>query len=513
MRSFPAAGIVLWLVLPGLGLAACGGSGSGDSGGGPGEPPGPPAISFDPAEARFTSDRANPTSSSRVRVWLDNVTTSELFISGSFTRFATVRVDIELADTDRIPLIIHHRPAGTLHNGTYTDRVTFNACLDQACDRPVVGSPLAVTYTYTVTGTDPETGETGPPADSIAAPLEVQSRVALSHDVRDAEYSRSLDRVVMVATVPGNALYVYDPATGTEESVALAEEPTAVSISPDGLTAAVGHRGSISIVDLGQVGQPQPPEPLQLATTADAFDVALDGQGRAHVTTYGETDVTPVDLVTIDIATGVERRITTVGYGNVVARLEPIGGYLFIGRSDSGVVEKWDMTGDFGQLINYADTECSGSYGCGESWFNESGSRVYQQSGRVIGTDGPQNMNLPHVGDLALSGSESTLGDNLIVWLDHHTARNEIAVVDAAPVWCNVPDFGNPCYPRFSTFDSGLLTRLSIHSFAPMKIDGTPHIHRGLFVFYRSDGSSKVLLSRLDTMFDPERNHYLSVLE
>jgi hypothetical protein len=101
----------------------------------------------------------------------------------------------------------------------------------------------------------------------------------------------------------------------------------------------------------------------------------------------------------------------------------------------------------------------------------------------------------------------------LIVWLDHHAARNEIALIDAHPIWCNLPEFGNPCYPRFATFDSELLARLSIHSIAPIEIDGTPHIQRGLFVFYKSDGASQVLLSRLDTMSDLGRAYYLSMLE
>ena len=507
MRTFSAAGMALWVILPGLGLAACGGSGSGSSGGGSEEPPGPPTISFNPAETNFTSDRAQPTPDSRLRLMLENVTASELFVRWDFTQGATMTVDLEILDTDRLPLIIRHRPPGTLFNGTYTERVTFYACLDSACNRPLVGSPLSITYTYTVTG-DPDL-----PADSAAAPLPVLSRVALPHDVRDAEYSRSLDRVVMAATYPANALYVYDPATGTEASVALAEEPTAVSISPDGLTAAVGHRGSISIVDLVQVGQPQPPEPLQLTTTANAFEIVLDGLGRAHVIPEPEAEGASVDLHTIEVATGVERVTTFIGGDELRARLQPNGGYLFTGYFGAGFVEKWDVTGAFANRVNYADMECSSRFACGNVWFDEPGARVYSQSGRIIGTDGPQNMNLPHLGDLALSGSEAEDDFTTIVWLDHFAARNEIASIEDQPIWCKLLEFNNPCYPRFATFDSELLTRLSIHSIAPMEMDGAPHVQRGLFVFYRTDGTSKILLSRLDTMSDPDRAYYLSVLE
>jgi hypothetical protein len=117
------------------------------------------------------------------------------------------------------------------------------------------------------------------------------------------------------------------------------------------------------------------------------------------------------------------------------------------------------------------------------------------------------------VGNLNLLGSETPDRDNLIVWLDYYTPRNEIAIVDAHPLWCNLPEFGKPCYSRFGTFDGELFTRLSTHSIAPMEIDGTRHIQRGLFVFYRSDGASKVLISRLDTLSDLDRAYYLSLVE
>lgn len=440
---------------------------------------------------------------------LQNVTTSELYISGSFTQGAIMTVEVELLDTDRIPLIINHRPPGTLFNGTYSDRVIFHACLDQACNRPLAGSPLSITITYTVTG-EPDLAP-----DPEASPLPVLSRVSLPHDVQDAEYSRSLDRVVMTATYPGNALYVYDPATDTEASVALAAEPTAVSVSPDGLSVAVGHRGSISVVDLLRVGQPQSPAPLQLATTLNAFDVVLDGRGRAHVIPEPEGIGASVDLHTIEIETASETYTTGIGAGQAYARLQPIGGHLFTSYLEGGQVEKWDITGVTADWINSASMECSSSnsYGCGKVWFDEPGARVYSQSGRIIGTDGPQNLNLPHLGNLTLSGSEAADDLTTIVWLEHFAARDEIAAIEDQPIWCNLPSFNRPCYPRFGTFDSELLTRRSIRSIAPIELDGTPHIQRGLFVFYRTDGASKIMLSRLDTMSDPNRAFYLSVLE
>ncbi|MGB8398203.1 YncE family protein, partial [Bradyrhizobium sp.] len=312
-----------------LGLPTCGGSGSGGPGA-PADPPPTPSISFDPATTGFTSDRAHPTVKSNVILTLHNTTTAGLVLYGDYTKAAITGVDVDLRGPTLVPVFIYHRPPSTLFNGTYTDRLTIHTCRDQACTQPLAGSPLTIPITYTVTGTDPATGETGPPPDLEATPLPVQGRAALTHDVRDAEYSRSLDQIVMAATYPANALYVYDTSTGTEKSVPLTKQPTSVSVSPDGLSAAVGHEGLISVVDLAQVGQQPAHDPLLVKVSGTVFDLVLDGQGRVHF--IPDTDQ-PGSIHTIDIATGTEELGALVPpvYGRTYARLHPSGSFLFVG--------------------------------------------------------------------------------------------------------------------------------------------------------------------------------------
>jgi len=64
-----------------------------------------------------------------------------------------------------------------------------------------------------------------------------------------AEWIAALQRIVMVSSSP-NQLHLFDPATGTTQSVALGAAPVSLSIAPSGLHAAVGHVGSASYVDL-----------------------------------------------------------------------------------------------------------------------------------------------------------------------------------------------------------------------------------------------------------------------
>ena len=64
-----------------------------------------------------------------------------------------------------------------------------------------------------------------------------------------AEYSTALDRIVMISANP-NQLHIYDAVSGADTKVNLAKAPVALSVSPDGLFAAVAHDLSVSYVNL-----------------------------------------------------------------------------------------------------------------------------------------------------------------------------------------------------------------------------------------------------------------------
>lgn len=53
----------------------------------------------------------------------------------------------------------------------------------------------------------------------------------------------------MVSASP-NELHIYDPITQADQIVPLTCTPLSVSVRPDGLAAAVGHSGHVSIVNL-----------------------------------------------------------------------------------------------------------------------------------------------------------------------------------------------------------------------------------------------------------------------
>ena len=73
--------------------------------------------------------------------------------------------------------------------------------------------------------------------------------VNLNFQPVDAEFSTSLNRMVMVSAFP-NQIHIYNPVTNADVAVTLPAAPNSVSVSPDGFFAAVGHFNLISYVNL-----------------------------------------------------------------------------------------------------------------------------------------------------------------------------------------------------------------------------------------------------------------------
>src|SRR5262245_26484666 len=115
-----------------------------------------------------------------------------------------------------------------------------NAALsDASVATPTLTPDVDGSYTMRLVVSDGRAAS--PPASVNVASFRRINRLA--YRVVDAEYSRALDRIVMVAATPASGLHLYDPATNGDTVIALPTTPTAVSVGPTGLLAAVGHNG------------------------------------------------------------------------------------------------------------------------------------------------------------------------------------------------------------------------------------------------------------------------------
>lgn len=107
---------------------------------------------------------------------------------------------------------------------------------------------------------------------------QLSGSVALPFTPLATRYSKSLDKAVMVASVP-DALKIVDPFSGVIKSVILPGAYKAMSLSSDGKLAAVLHEGQVTLVDL------QTASIIRTSATAGAqTEVMLTNAGLVYLT-------------------------------------------------------------------------------------------------------------------------------------------------------------------------------------------------------------------------------------
>ena len=394
-------------------------------------------------------------------------------------------------------LFILFTEGASLPQGSQESVLTVRVCYEPSCARQLEGSPFSIPVKLTV-GFGLEPG---------LDPLQVKSRTTLLHDVIDAEYSNALNQVVMVSSYPENALYLFDPVAGTETRQLLAKPPTAVSVAPNGLTAAVGHDALISVIDLQAIGQPSPPAPTIVNVGANVFDLVLDGRNRVHALPREDQWES---VHTVDITTNTEASGTGSLYAGARGRLHPQGDFLY--TADNGLspsdIEKWDVTGD--HAVTLYDSPYHGDYAmCGNLWFEQTGTTIYTACGNTFRSSTVQSQDMVYSGALVLSEPESY--SNLIRSLSQSTANNEIALIEYD--YYNCDRTSNPCYSHLALYESQFLNRQAVYSIGPFSVSGKTYAQEGLFVFHDSIGTDKYLISRLDGMPNPLAEYYFSVIE
>ncbi|MEZ5354030.1 MAG: BACON domain-containing carbohydrate-binding protein [Bryobacteraceae bacterium] len=227
--------------------------------------------------------------------------------------------------------------------------------------------------------------------NQAAAPAVVTNLRKLAFNVVDTEYDKPLDRFVMVSAAP-NELHLFDPLTHTDRVAALAARPSSVSVRPDGLSAAVGHDGFVSIVNL----QTMAVESV-IRSATDAFDIVYAGNGYSYV-----LPLAGQGLTSVHVATGTTTFTSSPG-GDArrKARLRSPKFLYLTGvhnrrfRIDAGVAQFEDR---------------SLGPGCSDHWLSEFGDLLFTGCGQVLYTDDDPALDM----DLAATFS----GNARFVWLD-----------------------------------------------------------------------------------------------
>jgi hypothetical protein len=136
-------------------------------------------------------------------------------------------------------------------------------------------------------------------------------RVTLPYHVIDVEYSRTMERLIAVSDGPPQ-LHVFDPETGLDVASPLAVTPTSVSIEPGGPRAAIGHDGSVTVVNL------QTKAATRYPTTGRIVDIVFGADARVHGFT-AQND----PYFTLSLPSGATFSPVSNAVMNTAARLSP----------------------------------------------------------------------------------------------------------------------------------------------------------------------------------------------
>jgi chitinase len=341
-------------------------------------------------------------------------------------------------------------------------------------------------------------GETEAP--TLTSLIPSQDYRMLDYRVVDAEYSKSLDRIVMVSSEP-NEIHVYNPMTGTNDVVqSLPLSPSCVSVGPDGKAAAVGHNGWVSYVDLTATTTSE--ESVQtLLVATDVFDIVLARNG--YIYAFPRADQW-VNIHSIEIATGIET--THEGFPireRTRVKLHPSGTKIY--GADNGLspsdFERYDIAG--GAAEYEYDSPYHGDYPIdGDLWISEDGGRIFVRGRSVFRSSDNRDMDMIYAGKLDLGLGQ--VGLSTIQSLDHSSRQGKIlAIPSFRESWQyggeGEDDSTASSDDQIEIYEESFLGHISTLTLPKfLGNNGARHEPHGKFIFFDSTGERFHVIAQAD---------------
>lgn len=297
--------------------------------------------------------------------------------------------------------------------------------------------------------------------------------VALPYRPAGAEYSRALDRVIMISGNP-NTLHVYDAAANKDATVSLPQPPLSLSVSPDGTHAAVGHDALISYVNLATL------------TLEKTYPVAVTASSVVLSPTWIYVMPTYVGgSVSVNLASGAVTNNTSVFYG-AKGWLNTAVNAIYGTRDgiSPNDVEEYDIS--TGPITRQFDSPYHGDY-CiyGPVWFSPDGSRIYTGCGTIFRASKDPLQDMYYV---------STLPSTMQAFTES-AALHTMALIPAVQAFGATTTNDNIVL----LFDSVYLKPLAQFAIPPFVVIGTSFAAHGKWVFYNAASTELIVLSQADS--------------
>jgi hypothetical protein len=283
----------------------------------------------------------------------------------------------------------------------------------------------------------------------------------LEYRVIDAEYSPRHDSIVMVSDTPP-AVHIYDARTNTTQTLPLDHTPTSVSVSPYGWRAAVGHDGSITIVDLDT-----PALLNYLTVSTDVFDLVMSEFGYVYVLPrFAETPY----ILAVQISTGIQTPSTGHNIDSETkAKLSHDDKAIYSANSVQTPMEIDKFSVQDGKPVYLYDSPYTDEYAiCGDLWLAEYGKTIFTKCGNVFRASIIEDLDMTYRGTLDTA-------NNMILHADHSWEANRVAVILEADAEVHM-------------FDSSYLTLQHIIGIPQHESNGLMYPLHGRYVFYTENG-------------------------
>lgn len=251
-----------------------------------------------------------------------------------------------------------------------------------------------------------------------------ETKWLLQDFIADAEYDKSNDRIIAV-TAMTNKLIVIDPETESLKELDVKMPASCVSVSSDGLYAAVGHMGAVSYVNLQEMQVEQ-----VLGLTFDVFDIVLTARKWLYVFP-GEGQHIPI--YSINMSNGRTFNSWETIYDKTIGKLHPSEKYIYgatTGVSPSDF-EKYAISGDAGARVLYESTY-HGDYDFGGNiWISEDGNFLFAKSRNIFTATEDEATDMRYV--------KSLQGEGQVTCLDHSLKANKTFAVFSNGFYSNIP--------------------------------------------------------------------------
>ena len=291
-----------------------------------------------------------------------------------------------------------------------------------------------------------------------------------------AAYSNALDRIVMVSANP-NQLHIYDPLANTDTTVVLPEAPQNLSLTPDGLYAAVALVDAVSYVN------------LQSATIQQTFTniavrggVAIAGSGYIYILPSYQGNI-----MSINIATGLLVTATNFDYASAE---------IF-----NSVTNKIYTTQDGDSINNlYSYSVSSGTVGssvaspyylvfpdCGPLWLSHDNTRIFSGCGSVFTASSDASKDMRYLGTLGALNSIQSLAI--------FEGSGQVAAI---PKVNTSSTNSQPNDTEVDLFDSSHYNPIGKIQTNPFKVNSATFQAHGRWVFYNSAGTNLFVVTQAD---------------